>query len=405
MQQGKINVLFDASFGSSGKGLVASKIVDVNRPEILLSTNRSNSGHTVVVGDVKFVSKIIPTPAILNKIHEDYNPICFLGGSSAFEIDQLIKEIKECGLTKEQIIIHPTAMIVDNSHKQHESKSTIHIASTMSGSGRVGTMKAMRDKDLVMAKDVPELQEYVTVLAEHGKKSGQPNAIQWLRQQLSAGKTLFGEISQGFALSMDHGLYPYTTSRNCTPAQYISDLGLDPRDLGDVIANFRTYPIRVGNVTDEETGEMLGYSGDFYPDEEECTWADIVKLSGMPDDQIKALEERERTTVTKRIRRVAKPLNGIASRFLLTDLLASTRPDGISVNFLNYIDFETENITSEDQITDKVRDYMIKFDQMLKDISEELGIEKPEISALGFGADIESCFLQWIATPTPGEPG
>jgi adenylosuccinate synthase len=79
----------------------------------------------------------------------------------------------------------------------------------------------------------------------------------------------------------------------------------------------RTFPIRVGNTLD-------GYSGGWYPDQTEITWDELgVKP--------------EYTTVTKRIRRVATFSWG-----QFDDALHANDPDFVFINFLNYLDKESQ---------------------------------------------------------------
>jgi len=266
----------------------------------------------------------------------------------------------------------------------------------MSGSGDVAIAKMMRSHDCKLAHNTDELRDFATVCHQPNDEyvfgDNYLNFSVYLIKCLNGGATAFGEISQGFSLSLDHSFHPYCTSRNCTPAQYMSDLGVPLSLIGTTIANFRTYPIRVGNVHNEE-GEMVGWSGPFYPDEKEVSWEQVVINSGMPHEMIATLTERERTTVTKRIRRVAQPDNKVVSNCLIRDLLAVVRPDILSINFLNYIDYTTENITCDCNITPKVNDYINDFHDIVLKESIALGYDvAPKIGYLGFGPDIENCF-------------
>ena len=81
----------------------------------------------------------------------------------------------------------------------------------------------------------------------------------------------------------------------------------------------RTFPIRVGNIVDE-TGQVLGYSGGVYPDQQEMTWEDFPNVAP------------ERTTVTKRIRRIFT-----FSDQQYRDSVARLRPDIVHVGFCDYL--------------------------------------------------------------------
>lgn len=109
-------------------------------------------------------------------------------------------------------------------------------------------------------------------------------------------------------------------------------MAIPPAMVGDVYINFRTYPIRVGNVVEE--GKQMGYSGDFYPDSEEVTWEEVAKRSGMPIEEAARLAEKERTTVTKRIRRVST-----FSFDSVADIVRTNGATKISINFVQYLNW------------------------------------------------------------------
>ena len=105
----------------------------------------------------------------------------------------------------------------------------------------------------------------------------------------------------------------------------LSDAGLHPSYLGNVMVCIRTYPIRVGNII--ENGKMVGYSGPFYDDSTEITWNDI----GV---------EPEYTTNTKRMRRVCT-----FSMKQYQKMKRLLRPTHIFLNFVNYLsDIELDNM-------------------------------------------------------------
>jgi adenylosuccinate synthase len=179
---------------------------------------------------------------------------------------------------------------------------------------------------------------------------------------INEGATWLHEGSQGYALSIDHGShYPSCTSRNCTLQAAMDHMAIPPSMMGDVYLNLRTFPIRVGNVY--EDGVQKGYSGDFYSDCEELTWDQIAKQSGMPSEEAEKLGERERTTVTKRIRRV--------STFSWIGLKDAVRTNGvtkISVNFVQYLNWKDAGIkggrTSFNKLSKESREFIQKVEDV-----------------------------------------
>ena len=117
----------------------------------------------------------------------------------------------------------------------------------------------------------------------------------------------------------------------------MDDMAIPAGMVGDVYLNLRSFNIRVGNVV--ENGVTVGHSGDFYPDCKELTWEQIGKEAGMPDQEINALAERERTTVTKRIRRVCS-----FSWVGLEDAVTSNGATKLALNFVQYLDWRDNGL-------------------------------------------------------------
>lgn len=353
MQAGKFNVLLDAFWGSSGKGKVSAWLTDRFNVPHVSSSNFPNAGHSAVFDDGKFVAKAIPTPASLKKF-KGMNVRCWLSPASGFRWERLVREWDECG--RPQMVIHPRASIVDESHAMREregASSTKHIASTMQGSGAALSDKIMRLSDCVLAgsKTLDEavrdevairkiletdldIEEFLTkVQIPDGHEFR--NAIHGL---IMNGNTWLHEGSQGYALSIDHGShYPSCTSRNCTVQKAMDDMAIPPKMVGDVYLNLRTNPIRVGNVVEE--GKRVGYSGDFYRDCHEMTWEEVARDAGMPPEEVKNLKGREYTTVTGRLRRVSS-----FSWIGLEDAVRTNGATKLILNFIQYVDWSDRGL-------------------------------------------------------------
>lgn len=342
MQTGKFNVVIDGLWGSSGKGKVSTWLADRFSTTRVSSSNFPNAGHTAEFSDgTKFIAKAIPTSAILKKTH-GLGMELYLSPGSGFSWKQLVKEWKEAG--KPSIRIHERASIVTDDHAKREREgadSTVHIASTMQGSAAAIVDKVLRRADCKLAwNTVEDMQkEFEGSLSTEFLDSVSVVAGDEFRslvqhQVLDQGHSWLHEGSQGYSLSIDHGShYPYCTSRNCTVQQALDHMAMPAQSLGDVYINLRTYPIRVGNVVDED-GKQRGYSGDFYPDCTEMTWEQVAAESGMPSEEARKLAERERTTVTKRIRRVCN-----FSYVGLRDAVRTNGATKLCVNFIQYVDW------------------------------------------------------------------
>lgn len=372
MQPGKLNIVTDSQFGSTGKGAITASLANKYKPDILSTTNMANAGHTAVWSDgSKFVAKALPSATMLTKWVEEYYPTVFIGASSAFDMKQLFKEIEETEI--QHLLIHPRAGVITDKHKTLESDSksgTKHLASTMQGCGAFLADKIMRRKDIKLARDYPELQNYI--------HDGHKSLPEYLTGILRSGSCILHEGSQGFSLDINHGhSYPYCTSRGTTAIQNMADLGLPPSYLGDIYLVLRPYPIRVGNVV--ENGEVVGYSGNCYSDQHEISWDDVAKQSGMPEDHANKLRELERTTVTKRVRRVYT-----FSGQQLREAALVNGATKLALNFANYIDWSCYGMSVYDDLPEKVINFIHK-------IEDEVGLP---VAVVGTGPQVDHvCYL------------
>jgi adenylosuccinate synthase len=232
----------------------------------------------------------------------------------------------------------------------------------MSGAGAAFSEKAMRRPEVELSRGPIEIPFSALV-----------------HQRLKSNLTTFlHEVSQGYALSVNHGShYPHCTFRDCTPQQAYSDFQLTPAMVGDVYLNVRSFPIRVGNNYRE--GKQTGYSGDWYPDQRELTWQEVGVLAEMPTEVVTELAEKERTTVTRKVRRVATQ-----SWQLCREAAQFSGATKLVLNFPQYLHWSAHNLRGgREQLSKlhpRVRSYM---DQL------EAACNLP-ISMIGTGAHHDS---------------
>ncbi len=330
MKSGKFNCIIDGQHGSSGKGKLSSYLADLYKITDASSSNFPNAGHCQVWHNRKFISKVVPTPAFLKACGVLKDIRCWISPASGFDVARLEQELRECDWPT--TFIHGRASIVTADHAAREqsgSESTKHIASTMQGSGTALSDKIMRRADVILA-ETPFILSKIEEVGARVLSSA--NFREQSRAKLVSGCWLH-EISQGFALSIDHGShYPACTSRNLTVARALDDFALPPSMVGDVYLNVRPFPIRVGNVVQD--GQVVGNSGDFYHDSTELTWRRVGEFSGMPEQEIVQLEQRELTTVTKRVRRVST-----FSWAGMKQAVETNNPTCICLNFAQYLDW------------------------------------------------------------------
>lgn len=310
LHAGRLNITLDGQFGSTGKGLLNAYIAltAAHKPDICISNAAPNAGHTYVdpaSGD-KRTTFHLPVSGVLCS-----DSLIYLCAASIIDPELLAREIEQFAIDPARIIIHPRAAILLPEHAAREmddASGTTALASTRKGVGA-----ALADKIARHSGPRTAAQYYASY--PHGFSI----RVLDLDHDLARGATALMEVPQGFGLSINHGLsYPHCTSRDLTVAAALNDAGVHPARLGHVTVSLRTFPIRVGNITDDQ-GQEIGHSGPFYHDSTEIEWDD---LGVMP----------ERTTVTKRIRRIAT-----FSQHQYADMLRQLRPDTVLLNFCNYL--------------------------------------------------------------------
>ena len=312
-------VLVDGQFGSTGKGLLAGVLAYHGAGAITHCTTNAgpNSGHTAYykptvteeytekfgkTPEVKIVTQQVPVASAFLSIMGYPNTTVINAGAI---IDVEILGLEVVGwLDFKSVFIHPNAAVISTDNVAADKKVVASIAGTGKGVGPALQSKIGRDIKAV-AHTVFGLQ--LPPRGEGEKDRTWDDFWDWTRD------VVFVETAQGFSLGINSKFYPNTTSRECTVMQALADARIPAQMLQKVIACFRTYPIRVGNSPEG------GYSGDYYPDQKEITFADI----GQPE---------ELTTVTKRVRRLFT-----WSRIQFRECIAANRPEAIFINFMNYI--------------------------------------------------------------------
>jgi len=327
---GKLSLLGDGQFGSTGKGKAAEYIGKTNHIDLFVTDASANAGHSFFLNGKKVVAKFLPVGSISNR-----RSTIYLCPGAIIDPDLLLKELQMFDIDRDRVIIHPRCAIItadDKLRERDHNSSVTKIASTQTGVGQALSRKILRSADL--AGNIPALQHFIS-----------PHFN--LQEHLDWGCTALMEIPQGFDLSISSGLsYPHCTSREITVSSALSDAQIHPQYLGKVIVTLRTFPIRVGNIIDN--GVEIGNSGPFYLDSKEITWKELGR-------------EEERTTVTNRVRRVAT-----FSQLQYKNMLAAWKPDCILLNFCDYL-------SSTD------------LDTLLNQL--------PEVTHLGFGPEINGIKL------------
>ena len=309
----KAYMIFDLQFGSTGKGLLAGYLAKVNKPDVVVTAWGPNAGHTFIDDKGRvFIHRMLANGVVSPNLET-----ILIGPGSVIDLDTLRGEIDSCRdlMIGKSIIIHPQAVVVTAKHRTTESRN-VKIGSTMKGTGAAIIERIERDPENNPTAEAVISQNWLDAIAQKG--IGVCVDANEYRKTVSGAKVLQIEGAQGFSLSIYHGIYPYTTSRDVTPSQVMADCGLPFKLNPTVYGTLRAHPIRVANRFDDD-GNLIGTSGPGYPDQTELEWSDI----GV---------EPELTTVTQLPRRIFS-----FSEIQLKEALFHCSPDALFLNFTNYL--------------------------------------------------------------------
>lgn len=299
-----VSIVFGGQWGSEGKGKTTYYFSKELNVSAAVRVGGPNSGHTIVDdnGDRK-AFRILPVASVLDGV------TCVLPAGSYIDLNILLDEIKRSGINKDQLKINPNAVIINQSNVLSEKKDNLNlrIGSTESGMGMAVISRAERKSDSILARECKAVQSYLC------------NTVDYLRSELRKKHEIIIEGTQGFGLSLLHAPeYPFVTSRDTSAAAFLSEAGLSPFDVKNIIMTLRAFPIRVA-----------GNSG---PLPHETTWEEVSHISGSTTPII------EYTTVTQRMRRVAKFDSEVVKRSISVN-----QPNIIVLNHCDYFDYTLNN--------------------------------------------------------------
>jgi adenylosuccinate synthase len=316
-----ITVVVGGQFGSEGKGKTASLLArDRGENCAVVRCGGPNSGHIVLEHGKEFRFRLLPAGIV-------YGRRGFLAPAAVIDLNVLRAEIETFGVTSEQLSVDPFSVVISDEMKMTEQNLVDSIASTGSGTGAATASKCLRSPHTQLVKDVIAANSWLRPFV----RTVRPE----LHRLISQGWSIIVEGTQGFGLSLHHsGMYPHTTSKDTTAAQFVMEAGLSPLQVDEVIVVVRTFPIRVA-------GQHAG------PLDKEIDWKTLQKRSGSPN------ELTEFTTVTRKVRRVACFDLG-----LVKDACEVNRPTGLVIHGLDYIGFANYGIRRFRDLDPKAKDFV-----------------------------------------------
>jgi adenylosuccinate synthase len=269
-------VIIGAQRGDEGKGKIVDRLAE-SADLVVRYAGGPNAGHTLVVGGVKTVLRLVPSGAL----HPHTQ--CLLGQGMVVNPSGLLEEIdtldsrgvllaERMTLSRLAHLILPYHVLVDELREGREGGT--RIGTTKRGIGpayedKVGRrgiragdleapdrLRARLEESLAawaptivaLGGKVPSLEETLAAVLPYAGRLvpllGDVSAR--VEDALLAGKRVMLEGAQGTMLDVDNGTYPFVTSSSAVAGGACTGAGIGPTRIDRVLGITKAYTTRVG---------------------------------------------------------------------------------------------------------------------------------------------------------------
>jgi adenylosuccinate synthase len=408
-------IVLGAQWGDEGKG----KIVDLFSKKfhaVARYQGGHNAGHTVWIGERKFVLKLIPSGILRPGV------VAVIGNGVVIDPAALLEEIaglKAAGIDiKQQLRVSNRAHVIFPFHRTIEKisegrENRVAIGTTSRGIGPCYEDKIARrgirvadlidvdfaslysglaeDKALIaQAFQIPDPADFGRILEEYKGFAEQIRPLvcdtaHLLNGFIGEGKGILFEGAQGTMLDVDHGTYPFVTSSSAAAGGACTGTGVAPTKIDGIVGVSKAYITRVGagpfpSEDCGEAGEKIRRAGNEFGSvtgrPRRCGWFDVpllrytAEVNGFDSliiTKLDVLDELETIPVC-----VAYEVDGQ----VVTQMPASTRRIEAIKPIYEYLDgwnTSTRGATSLQSLPDKAKAY-------LRFIEERTGVEVGSVS-------------------------
>jgi adenylosuccinate synthase len=311
-------IVLGAQWGDEGKG----KVVDLFAEHFDIVARYQgghNAGHTVFIGEKKFVLKLIPSGILRPGVQ------AVIGNGVVIDLGALLEEIgtletagidvrSQLRISNRAHVIFPFHRLVEKMSEARENRIPIGTTSRGIGPcyedkiGRRGIRVAdlfdpesfrimydtlAEDKKTLAATfnlhdtiDYAQIRQQYEDLAERIRPLVCDTAA-LLAAAIAKGKRILFEGAQGTMLDVDHGTYPFVTSSSATAGGASIGTGVPPTKIHGVIGVSKAYITRVGSgpfptESNDGGGELLRREGNEFGAvtgrPRRCGWFDVPLL-------------------------------------------------------------------------------------------------------------------------------
>ena len=270
-------VIAGAQWGDEGKGKVVDLLSD--KVQVVARYNGGhNAGHTIRVGNERFVLHLIPSGILHPGI------LCVMGQGMVIDpwaLETEMGELRARGVSiEDNLVISDRAHLILPHHRAleamaEEGRGSRKIGTTLRGIGPAYEDKAgrrgLRMGDLLrpasLAEKLEEARRHYEALC---RGNGRTPELDWeaivrdltafgqrlaprikdaslvLHREMARGYSILFEGAQATLLDLDHGSYPFVTSSSAVAAGASTGLGIPPTRIDGALGIAKAYTTRVG---------------------------------------------------------------------------------------------------------------------------------------------------------------
>jgi adenylosuccinate synthase len=220
-------VIVGAFWGDEGKGKIISYIALKDKLDVCVRTGSVNAAHTVWFEGKRYALHMVPAAFVYEKCR------LLIGAGANVHVAKFLEEVEATNV-KNRIGIDQQASIIEEKHSIQD-KTSAHLKGLGTTGWGIGPAIEERVRRTAkLAKDIPELQPYIT------------DASTEVNKAIDAGKNVLLEGTQGLMLSLFYGTYPYVTGRDTSASAICSEAGVGPTKVDNVLVVFKAFVTRVG---------------------------------------------------------------------------------------------------------------------------------------------------------------
>ena len=405
-------IIVGTQWGDEGKGKIVDYLAE-NCEYVVRSQGGSNAGHTVVVDNIKYKLRLLPS-GILHK-----DKVCVIGNGVVIEpkvflseIDSLIEKkvnISNLKISDRAHVLMPYHKILDE--LQEEDLGENKLGTTKNGIGPCYMDKSsrlgIRIVDLMNKETfAKKLKFNVELKNKLLKKLYNHEGVNYdellkeylgyadrlrpfvadtttiLNKAIKEKKNILFEGAQATMLDLDHGTYPFVTSSYPAAGGACTGSGVGPRKIDNVIGVVKAYATRVGegpfpSELFDDVGQFIRDKGGEYGTvtgrARRCGWLDacVVKyasyvngLDSIAITRLDILDELDKLKIC-----VAYKYNGEILEGYPADLEVLSKVEPVYEEFEGW-KTSTRDIREYDKLPENAKKYLKRLSEVIEtDIS------------------------------------